>query len=164
MEIQPWIVITFKIIPVIIMIVIVIWLAYFLMRQSSSVVTTNIGNKLNSFITIFGINISKVFMSTLLLVIGGVPLLIYPFVFLANMMQLAAFGEQSNVNIYLEIIVHLFIITSILYPLTFICCFRSKKKTEKIFISALPLFHIAIILLIGYIWSVLERSFLPIDV
>lgn len=165
MEVQPWVAITIKIMPAILVIVIIMLMAYLLKREktSRSLVTNNDNDNPNLYLTILGLNISKASMSIVLLVIGGIPLLIYPFVLIANAMQLAAFGASGNekMSVYLAIIVLLFLALSTAYPLTYILCCCHKKRKENIYISVAPILHLAIIVLVGYLWSVLQTVLSP---
>lgn len=99
-------------------------------------------------------------ISIILFIIGGLPLLIYPFVMLANIMSLAGFAEYGNKNISLVIFV-LFLISTSTYPLTYIVCLLSffKKGIGKIIIPIIPLLHILLIVLLYNLWNIVEKSF-----
>ncbi len=92
----------------------------------------------------------------LLFVLEGLPLLIYPFVLLANLMALAA-HRTGNESVFLITIVFLFISMSSAYPLSYLYAinhYRISRNTHvNKWILFIPLFHIIIVVLLGFLWS-----------
>jgi hypothetical protein len=89
-------------------------------------------------------------ISNVLFVIGGIPLCVYPFVLIANLMSLAGY-RAGNVNILSVVVVYLFIFVTSTYPLTYLMCiFRYFKRGKKIFLSVIPLIHIVIAIGLGF--------------
>jgi hypothetical protein len=99
----------------------------------------------------------KRFWSLLFLIIGAVPLLVYPFVIIANIMQLAA-GPSGEENILLIVIVKLFIVCTSTYLLTYLICLVSyiRKKSRRLLFSLIPLIHLAIAWLLFILWEFLS--------
>jgi mannitol-specific phosphotransferase system IIBC component len=97
---------------------------------------------------------SEATTSTVLFIIGGVPLLIYPFVLLANMMSLA--GPWTGEHVLLIIVVLVFIAVSSAYPLTYFLCLGYFKRSKKIIISLVPILHIVVTILLGLLWGAIE--------
>jgi hypothetical protein len=86
-------------------------------------------------------------IGTVMIILGALPLLIYPFALLANIMQLASFGmlKQSEIFSLKSILMLLFIISTTVYPMTFIYSFKKfPTATNKILISLLPIIHLGI--------------------
>ena len=94
----------------------------------------------------------------ILFIMGGLPLLVYPFVIMANAMSLAGF-EFINGNPILKIYVLLFVLASSTYPLTYITCliFYSRRGIRKNMIPIIPLLHIFVVVLLGYIWGIVGK-------
>lgn len=96
----------------------------------------------------------------LLLVLGALPLLCYPFVLLANLMTLA--GHRSgHESLGLMVAVYAFLIGSTAYPLVYFLCFgfvivrlKEKKVRAAIRYSAAPLLYIALLAILMMFWSV----------
>ncbi|HEX2951059.1 MAG TPA: hypothetical protein VHV83_16055 [Armatimonadota bacterium] len=98
---------------------------------------------------------SEAITSTILFIIGGIPLLIYPFVLLANMMSLA--GPWTGEHVLLIIVVLVFIAVSSAYPLTyFLCLGYFKRRSKKVIISLVPILHIVVTILLGLLWGAIE--------
>ena len=93
-------------------------------------------------------------ISTVFIVIGALPLIIYPFALIANIMQLASFGMLRERELYQlkSILMFLFIILTTLYPLTFKYSFtKFSTAINKILISLLPIIHLALAALMYFI-------------
>lgn len=95
----------------------------------------------------------------ILLIIEGLPLIIYPFILLADIMSLA--GEGGKTNIFLTICVVLFLLLSTTYPLTYILSFRYflKKGTERFYIAFIPALHLVVTTGLFYLWGYIEKLF-----
>jgi hypothetical protein len=101
-------------------------------------------------------------LNILSLVLGGIPLLVYPMVFLAGIMSLA--GERSGGEGFgLVVVSNAFLLGSMAYPAVWIFAlvssFRAKRlKLEKhhSWITALPLIYLFGLFLLFNLWSALE--------
>ncbi|KUP23382.1 hypothetical protein AWJ19_28835 [Paenibacillus sp. DMB5] len=98
-------------------------------------------------------------------VLGAVPLLIYPFVLIANIMSLAGSWSGQEESI-LKAIVILFIILTSSYPITYIISLvlylikklKNKNKNGAVLVSKLPLLpliHLVLAILVGCLWALL---------
>jgi hypothetical protein len=97
-------------------------------------------------------------LSTIFFVIGGIPLCIYPFVMVANLMSLAGVWP-AHVSILLLIVFGLFLLATSTYPITYIICIlRFKKGGKKISLSIIPLLHILATIGFGFLWGLLEAK------
>jgi hypothetical protein len=97
----------------------------------------------------------KKLFEILALVLLGLPLIIYPFVLLANAMSM--FGHRSpNTPISEMIFPFLFMISTTLYPGSYILgwIFYIRKKNAK-FIQ-LPFLHLVFCLLLFVLWNFTE--------
>ncbi|WP_313374444.1 hypothetical protein [Chishuiella sp.] len=84
-------------------------------------------------------------------IVGFIPLVIYPFVLLANVMSFA--GERSaNTTMFNTIISYIFIILSTLYPISILISWKFNPS-NKLLIALLPLFHLIMCGILFYIWS-----------
>lgn len=84
-------------------------------------------------------------------IVGFIPLVIYPFVLLANVMSFA--GERSaNTTMFNTIISYIFIILSTLYPISILISWKFNPS-NKLIIALLPLFHLIMCGILFYIWS-----------
>lgn len=96
--------------------------------------------------------------TAVLLVVGGLPLVIYPFVFFANMMSLAA--ETTGREPLLEkLVARAFLWSSLLYPLVYLWFRKAAQRKLKrgddraaCIQSALPLAYLALVLLFFLLW------------
>ena len=99
---------------------------------------------------------SERLISVILFVIGGVPLLTYPFVMLGNMMTLAGHWS-ADATASAKLSVFLFIALSSAYPFTYHACVQYYRKTQNnLAISLVPIIHLAVTILyviIGLEWS-----------
>lgn len=97
-------------------------------------------------------------INTVGFIIGGILLLLYPFVLMANIMQLA--GVSNNENVFLKIIVNLFIFSSSTYLLTYIICLVVYiiKRNKNNLISLIPLAQIVVTVILFFIWMVIDNS------
>lgn len=72
----------------------------------------------------------KLNIGFILFVLGGIPLLIYPFVLLANIMSLAAEGA-ANEKFLIQFVMKTFMFISASYPFTYIVCLILYKSDKK---------------------------------
>ena len=101
------------------------------------------------------------YIERLILVLEGLPLIIYPFVLLANVMQLASLGS-GNLNAISIAFMILFLVLSTAYPITYFLCFWFVFKREskfKLWISLIPGFHILLTILLFNFNLLLEQKF-----
>jgi hypothetical protein len=94
-------------------------------------------------------------LKKILRIISFIPLVVYPFILLANVMSLAAYksGEES---IFLLIVSKTFLILSTLYPITLVYSLRSKSKNDD-FLALLPIIHIVICLFFMGLWMAIDN-------
>lgn len=152
MEFNPWVVTMYKIIPVILIGGIIIWTVYSIImnKRKSNSSANNFSDSPNLYLRILGLKIKKRIINIVLLVLSGIPLLVYPMVIIANVMTLASLHMADNT---LHVIMGLlFVAFTSSYLLTYIICFIiyliKKKKDESILVTTIPLIHLAIIFLI----------------
>ncbi len=94
-------------------------------------------------------------ITTVLFIIAAIPLLVYPAVLAASLMGLAANFTVEVVevieNLFFTLILNLFYILTILYPITYIICgwFYLRKANKKL--VYVPFIHIFICVLLFYI-------------
>lgn len=97
----------------------------------------------------------------LLFVLEGLPLLIYPFVLLANLMSLAG-HRTGNESVFLITVVLLFIIMSSAYPLSYLYAINHYRIRRNVHVNKwilfLPVLHIIIVVLLGYLWGLFSIS------
>ena len=91
----------------------------------------------------------------ILKIISFIPLPLYPFVVLANVMSLAS-NRSSNATSYLILSTYTFLIFSTLYPIPFLYSLLFNKN-RKISIGLLPLIHLAISVLLLLNWLNAEQ-------
>src|SRR5690554_3414163 len=94
---------------------------------------------------------TKRILSTLFFALSGIPLCIYSIVMLVNLLLLVG-GRSGNESAFLIAVVYLFILLSSLYPFTyFLSLFFYRKRERKLFLSLIPLIHISVIAVLGYL-------------
>lgn len=101
-------------------------------------------------------------LRTTLLLIGGLPLLAYPAVFLAGVMSLA--GERTgNESAVLVIVARSFLIGSMVYPLIYVPCamaavsMAKKGRAESALkICKVPLVFLAALGVLFFTWAQLD--------
>lgn len=91
-----------------------------------------------------------------LFVISGIPLILTPFVWIANLMSLAGYRTHDE-PFALMLCMYLFVFITSSYPGTYAIClwYFLRKKNKKLIVLVLPYLHIALAILIGYLWNVL---------
>ncbi|CAM3436626.1 hypothetical protein FLLO111716_10130 [Flavobacterium longum] len=89
------------------------------------------------------------------LVLAGLPLLIYPFVLLANIMSLA--GHRSpDTSLWMTFISSLFLILSTLYPVPYLIGLIGYWRTRRNIYAALPCLYGVLVLAIMALWMCSE--------
>lgn len=84
-------------------------------------------------------------------IISGLPLLIYPFIMLANIMSFA--GHHSPDETVGQLFAaYAFLISSTLYPIPYIASIIMYRKTQKKFFLALPYLYLALVILLALNW------------
>ncbi|SMG16956.1 hypothetical protein SAMN03080602_00932 [Arenibacter troitsensis] len=83
----------------------------------------------------------------------GLPLLIYPFVLLANIMS--AVAEPSNTSDFKKIIVQGFLLTSSLYPVSYFLSLLPFIRKRK-YGFVISLIHLFLILVLFTLWNYLD--------
>jgi hypothetical protein len=89
-------------------------------------------------------------LKKILRIISFIPLVVYPFILLANVMSLAAY-KSGKESIFLLIVSNAFLILSTLYPVTLAYSVLSKSKNEDLRIL-LPIIHIVVCLFFMALW------------
>jgi len=100
-------------------------------------------------------------VSWFLMIIGALPLLIYPFVLLANMMALA--GHRSGHEpVILLLIAFAFVLGTTAYPVVYIlcvvaavACVKKARGAPAVAYSAAPLAYLALMVGLAALWSVI---------
>lgn len=98
--------------------------------------------------------------SVILLILGGFPILAYPFIFLAGIMSFA--GERHEAPLLLTLVAYLFLSGSMAYPFIYLTCiFKAKKESNKYDGSSnryarFPLIYIAGLTLVLAVWVILD--------
>jgi hypothetical protein len=98
-----------------------------------------------------------------LLVLGGIPLLIYPSVLLASLMSLA--GHRSgNEPVSLMIVVYSFLLGSLAYPVVYIVCViyalgqAGTRERAALWFAAGPLGYLLLLVGLMVLWGGMERT------
>jgi hypothetical protein len=105
----------------------------------------------------------------ILLVLGALPLIIYPFVLLANVMGFAA-PRSGNESFSLVLISYLFYISTLVYPIVYLGCAGFaiawlRKKTSSALGCALgPIGYLFTLLALGGIWMFAEKGLSTVQV
>lgn len=93
---------------------------------------------------------------------GGLPLLVYPFIFLAGIMSLA--GHRSGTEPPILVAVSMLaLLSSILYPLVYVPCLimvlaRLRAGTKRILFSLAPLVYLVLVAMLFLLWFSLQPS------
>jgi hypothetical protein len=97
------------------------------------------------------------------LVLGALPLVVYPFVLLANIMGIAA-PRSGNESLVLVLISYAFYIATTVYPLVYLFCVasaivaaRRQSRTALGFAFA-PIGYLLLLVGLGVIWSFAEKG------
>lgn len=97
------------------------------------------------------------------LIMGGLPLGIYPFVAIASLMSLAGHttGEE---NAFLMAVARSFQIASLIYPVVYIACLIAAlviRKHSEVFavrVASVPLYFLGLLCLLFIGWFALDMS------
>lgn len=96
-------------------------------------------------------------IGNLLFVLEAIPLLIYLFILIANIMSLAGEGS-GNETFLLEFVMKTFLIVTTTYPVTYIACLIHFKMEAKIWKAIVPMVHIMLGILFFYLWMGFESK------
>lgn len=125
-----------------------IWIGYFFIKEKRRSTTSDSINDPSIYVRVFGVNIKKRTINKVFLVLGSLPLLVYPMVLVANIMSLAALSmSESLLNSILAVI---FVIFTSAYLPIYILCFTLyfKKRDRNIIITSIPLMYVALMFFI----------------
>ena len=93
--------------------------------------------------------------TTLLFILSGLPLIVYPAVLMASVMSLAG-GVSGEEQLYLVVIVYGFLIGSLLYPLvyigTLIAYFIMKDTERKALFVKIPFIYLGLCIVLLTLW------------
>ena len=91
--------------------------------------------------------------NVILFIISGIPLLAYPIVLIANIMQLA--GERTDEDALLSLIVYGFILASSTYVITYVASLIAYivRKNRSKFVVLLPYFHLLAVVVLFVVWD-----------
>jgi hypothetical protein len=96
-------------------------------------------------------------ISTLLFLLGGAPLVLWPFVFMANVMQYS--GGMGHLSRQTKAAFLSFVGSTTLYPFVFLCCVmlatyfvRPTNPRHTLILSLVPLFNLAVAIACFYWW------------
>ncbi len=150
---EPMIGTLLTLIPVIIKITIIgviILIVYFFIKEKRKIPLSDSDLITNPsiYVRVFGVNIKKRTVNKVFLVLGALPLLVYPMVLIANVMTIAAlFMSESILNTILSLI---FVIFTSLYLPVYIICFAIyfKKRDKNIIVASIPLIYVVLMLFI----------------
>jgi hypothetical protein len=100
-------------------------------------------------------HIPKGVRTTLLFILSGLPLIVYPAVLMASVMSLAG-GVSGEEPVYLVIIVYGFLIGSLLYPLVYIgsliAYFIVKDIERKALFVKIPFLYLGFCIVLLILW------------
>jgi hypothetical protein len=100
--------------------------------------------------------------STFNLILGALPLLIYPIIFMAGIMGLGG-HRTGNEPLLLMLAAYSFLLTSLAYPLVyFICLFgteRQKNKDDAKRWSLAPLKYLLVVIVLMFLWIFIEKAY-----
>ena len=93
------------------------------------------------------------------LVVGGLPLLIYPFILMANIMSIAGHRSTPPPPILQQLAAHAFLWGSTLYPIVYlgfasaaIAASRRGKSDKAVNMSLLPLVYLILVVAAACAW------------
>ncbi len=93
------------------------------------------------------------------LIVGGLPLLIYPFILLANVMSLAGTQGSTPVPISQWLAAKAFLWSSTLYPLVYLACLiaaiacsRGGDGQKALMLSIAPLAYVGLCVALMFLW------------
>ena len=100
-------------------------------------------------------------ISIILLFVTGLPLVVYPAVFIAGVMSFAA-EPSKGISWALKVISKLFIVTSLLYPGVYLFAGKLAKKAAAVsdknetLYAAIPLGYLGVLCILYWVWSKFE--------
>ncbi|MBI9100038.1 MAG: hypothetical protein JEY91_16270 [Spirochaetaceae bacterium] len=94
-------------------------------------------------------------ITIIIFILFGLPLIVYPFVFLANIMSLASY-KTGNEPLFLKFISGLFLMSSTLYPLSYLIPLVKYLKKKNYFLILIPIIHLIIVILSFIGWMKLD--------
>jgi hypothetical protein len=95
------------------------------------------------------------------LIVGGLPLLLYPFIAIASAMSLGGYSTGTERTL-LMIVARGFQIGSLVYPLVYVGCLiaalvvRKKKESAAATIASVPLWFLGMVCLLFVSWLALD--------
>lgn len=98
----------------------------------------------------------------ILLIVGALPLLIYPFILLANIMSFAGTKSSTPVPLMQTVMSQAFLWSSTLYPVAYVACLiaavtcsRSGNGAMALKLAAAPLLYLGlcVVLMIGWMMT-----------
>jgi hypothetical protein len=102
-------------------------------------------------------------VSIIALALGALPLLVYPFVLLADVMSLAA-PKSGKHSTLLSVVSRAFLWTSLAYPIVYMLCVSQArlmlKKTHEeaaLVFSVVRLGYLALIVVLFFAWMSVEK-------
>ncbi len=103
-------------------------------------------------------------VSLVLQVLGGLPLLAYPALLIANIMSAAAKPEPGTPRLLL-VVVRTFLVGTTTYPIVFLLCLFAARRAlgrgeweRGLTLSSLPLLEIAALCGLLALWQQLEKN------
>lgn len=96
----------------------------------------------------------KAIISAILFVIGGVPLLIYPVVLIADAMMFDSWPMTSADTI----LTLLWCALTLSYPVTYIVTLIIYKQRKKLLYAFAPIIHLGIVILSFSIWGAVQKG------
>ncbi|WP_379343545.1 hypothetical protein [Paenibacillus sp. GCM10027629] len=95
-------------------------------------------------------------INNIFFILGGIPLALYPFVIIADIMLLAA--ESNPQSVYVKVLAYLFLILSSTYLLTYLACLfvYSGSGEKKRILSIIPLMQLLFTVIVCFIWSLID--------
>jgi len=96
----------------------------------------------------------KAIIVTILLVIGGIPLLIYPVVLIADVMMFDSWPMTPADTIQTL----LWCALTLSYPITYIVTLIIYRQRKKLLYAFAPLIHLGIVIVSASIWSALQKG------
>lgn len=93
----------------------------------------------------------KKWLVIFLFILGAIPLIVYPFVLLVDVMILEGYWDW--VGLYPTLLAFLFYSTATLYPVVFVKSIIKYKKKLKLWISCFPLIYLFFVLIFWWLYS-----------
>ncbi|WP_138495862.1 hypothetical protein [Paenibacillus pinistramenti] len=99
---------------------------------------------------------SKKAVNVILFILSGLPLLAYPLVLIANLMQVA--GDAAGADFYKLIVVYLFVFLSTTYILTYLISLivHLVRRNKQRLTSVIPVVHLALTVIVFLLWMLAD--------